>query len=150
MLWLRYPQDFPHGVDFMVGKSDPAKDFNFMQPLLAPSNATSPTCQSCPPHPPSTLESTWKVSFATAPLRGYKRLALTVGILSANGHATGIDLLLNGKTVGHVNATAFQDSETGRIVGTHGELDRLQTVLLAGPRFHTDGAVLQWTSGRGS
>ena len=119
MLWLRYPQDFPHGVDFTIGKSDPAKDVNFMQPLLAPSNATSPTCQSCPPHPPAALESTWKISFATAPLRGYKRLALTVGILSPNGHATGIDLLLNGKVVGHVNATAFQDSETGRIVGTH-------------------------------
>eukprot|EP01052_Picozoa_sp_SAG31_P024385 SAG31_NODE_2070_length_6517_cov_7.896385_4_plen_603_part_00 len=119
MLWLHYPRDFPRGVDFTVGKSDPAVDFNFMQPLLAESNATSSTCQSCASNPPAKLQSTWKVQFDTAALRRYKRLVLTVGILSANGHATGLELLLNGKLAGHVNRTAFQDSESGRITTTH-------------------------------
>jgi hypothetical protein len=123
MLWLHYSHDFPKGLHFQVGSSDPATDWNFMQPLLAASNASSSSCQSCPPlHPAplSSLESTWRVSFATAALRGgYKRLALTVGILSANGHATGIDLILNGRLAGRVNSTAFEDSENGKVVRTH-------------------------------
>ena len=119
MLWLHYPHDFPRGVNFTVGKSNPLMDFNFMQPLLAEFNSSSPSCQSCPSNPPPTLESIWALQFESTALRSYKRLVLTVGILSANGHATGLDLILNGRLTGHVNKTAFQDSENGRITTTH-------------------------------
>jgi rhamnogalacturonan endolyase len=30
-LWLEYPKDFPNDVNFTIGKSDPAKDWNYSQ-----------------------------------------------------------------------------------------------------------------------
>ena len=39
--------------------------------------------------------------------------------MSANGHATGVDILLNGQLVGRINATAFEDTENEKITRTH-------------------------------
>ena len=45
-----------------------------------------------------------------------------MGVLSANGHATGVDILLNGKLVGRINATAFEVTADEKITRTHVDL----------------------------
>ncbi|MFP3570441.1 polysaccharide lyase family protein, partial [Paraburkholderia sp. SIMBA_030] len=30
-MFRRYPKQFPHDVDFVIGKSDPARDWNYAQ-----------------------------------------------------------------------------------------------------------------------
>ena len=107
MLWLDYARNFPNDVNFTVGLSDPAMDWNFMQPLLAPPNTTG------------RITNTWKAHFRTNHsltrainrTRGYKRLVLTIGILSANSGATGdltLDIILNSRIVASVNNSAFR------------------------------------------
>ena len=34
-------------------------------------------------------------------------------------HAAGVDILLNGQVAGRINATAFEDTENGKITRTH-------------------------------
>ena len=108
MLWLDYPRNFPHDVNYTVGRSDPAMDWNFMQPLLQTTNTTT------------RITTTWTVRFQTnqklgpgvhsdSP-RGYERLVLTIGILSANSGPTsdvGLDVVLNSRRVARVHASAF-------------------------------------------
>ena len=109
MLWLDYARNFPNDVNFTVGLSDPAMDWNFMQPLLAPPNTTTQ------------ITNTWKTHFRTnhsltratnrTSSRGYKRLVLTIGILSANSGATthvNLDIILNSRVVASVNNSAFR------------------------------------------
>ena len=108
MLWLDYTRNFPHDVNYTVGVSDPAVDWNFMQPLLAETNATT------------RITTAWKVHFRTDQLlapgdgrkspRGYKHLVLSIGILSANAGPTSdvaLDVILNSRRVAHVNSSAF-------------------------------------------
>jgi len=39
-MWLNYTSDFPKGVAYTIGTSDPRKDFNYAQPLISTTSQT--------------------------------------------------------------------------------------------------------------
>ena len=82
-MFARYPDQFPHDVDFTIGKSDPAADWNYAQWSWY---AQSPL---------------WHLRFDAPAQTG--TATLTVGIASAQparGKLTDVRVSLNGQTVG--------------------------------------------------
>ena len=83
-LYYLYPEEFPNGVDFVVGKSDWRRDWNYAQP---------PT----PNGAGGWKDTVWRVRFDTAQaLAGTATLRLA--ICGARGGP--VDLMLNGRAIG--------------------------------------------------
>ena len=78
-LWLKYPEEFPHEVDFMVGKSNERTDWNYVQPAVQNEDGTW-----CLP--------TWKIRFnLDTPLTGKATLRIGVaGVCAHAGEASGL------------------------------------------------------------
>ena len=83
-LYDLYPQEFPQGVDFVIGKSDPKRDWNYAQPPLANGKDRW-------------TKSTWRIRFklddaaqGTATLR--------LAICGARGGP--VDVAVNGQSIG--------------------------------------------------
>ncbi|MFT3785893.1 MAG: polysaccharide lyase family protein [Tepidisphaeraceae bacterium] len=85
-MFARYPTQFPSDVDFIVGRSDPAKDWNYAHWSWY---AKQPS---------------WRIHFdAAAPTRG--KGTLTIGVASAqptSGKLTDVRVTLNGKELGAI------------------------------------------------
>ncbi|WP_443749433.1 polysaccharide lyase family protein [Asticcacaulis solisilvae] len=82
-MFARYPQTFPDDVDFTIGKSNPAKDWNYAQWSWYAKNPE------------------WHLRFASAGQKG--QATLTIGIASAQpakGRLTHVHVALNGHEVG--------------------------------------------------
>jgi rhamnogalacturonan endolyase len=83
-LYYLYPEEFPNGVDFVIGKSDWRRDWNYAQP---------PT----PNGVGGWKNTVWRVRFDTAQaLAGTATLRLS--ICGARGGP--VDLMLNGRAIG--------------------------------------------------
>jgi rhamnogalacturonan endolyase len=82
-LELLYPSDFPHGVSFTIGTSDPHKDWNYFQP-----------------------QGTWNVQFQLASAPGAASLLLD----AAGSDEVTIGVLVNGKQVATVDFTPHDSS----------------------------------------
>jgi rhamnogalacturonan endolyase len=83
-LYLKYPEEFPKDVNFVIGKSDWAKDWNYCQPPRVEGGRASPT--------------TWSITFdlPEAP-RGKATLRLALAGTSVRG---GIEVSVNDKPAG--------------------------------------------------
>ena len=84
-MFARYPEQFPNDVDFTIGKSDPAKDWNYAQWSWY---AKSPA---------------WHLRFDAPAERG--QATLTIGIASAQpakGKLTHVVVALNGQEIGKI------------------------------------------------
>lgn len=82
-MFARYPGQFPHDVDFTLGKSDPAKDWNYAQWSWYAQNPL------------------WHLRFNAPAQRG--TATLTIGIASAQparGKLTDVHVALNGHDLG--------------------------------------------------
>lgn len=92
-LYYLYAAEFPNDVDYVIGKSDYRRDWNYAQPPRPD-----------PAHPPGTegrsgrwLDTTWRIRFDTdKPLRGSATLRLS--ICGVRGGP--VDVTLNGKPIG--------------------------------------------------
>jgi rhamnogalacturonan endolyase len=84
--YLRYQSDFPHGMNFKIGKSDPQKDWNYLQPAII-QGEEEPTSAGI------TFE--FDASIPGDPL-------LTV---VAGGRSVSMDILINGKKIGDLKIT---------------------------------------------
>lgn len=82
-LWQQYPDEFPHDVDFVVGRSEEPTDWNYAQVNVAHDGAWEGT--------------TWRVEFdvATAPKRGTATLRLAL----AAAHAAKLHVAINDQTI---------------------------------------------------
>jgi len=87
-MFLRYPQQFPNDVDFTIGHSDPARDWNYAHWSWF------------------TKQPAWHLRFESAAQQG--QATLTVGIASAQpaqpsrGRLTQVQLALNGHVLGRI------------------------------------------------
>ncbi len=84
-MFARYPEQFPNDVDFTLGKSDPAKDWNYAQWSWY---AKTPA---------------WHLRFDAKPQSG--KATLTIGIASAQpakGKLTHVVVALNGQPIGKI------------------------------------------------
>jgi len=81
--YLRYRDDFPHDVQFEVGRSDPAHDWNYLQPALVPGEA-KPT--------------TWAVTFDFDAVQPGRPILTVV----AGGRGVNLDLAINGVKIGEL------------------------------------------------
>jgi rhamnogalacturonan endolyase len=84
-MFARYPEQFPNDVDFTLGKSDPAKDWNYAQWSWY---AKSPA---------------WHLRFDSKGASG--KATLTIGIASAQpakGKLTHVAVALNGQAIGTI------------------------------------------------
>ncbi|MDI7776188.1 polysaccharide lyase family protein [Asticcacaulis sp. EMRT-3] len=82
-MFARYPQQFPHDVDFTIGKSDPKIDWNYAQWSWYAQNPV------------------WHLRFKAPAQKG--QATLTVGIASAqpaHGKLTDVHVALNGHEIG--------------------------------------------------
>jgi rhamnogalacturonan endolyase len=83
-LYNLYPQEFPDDVDFVIGKSDYHRDWNYVQPPKPDGNGTYGN-------------TTWKIEFnMDKPVKGTSTLRLA--ICGARGGA--VDVKLNGQPLG--------------------------------------------------
>ncbi|GGJ00409.1 hypothetical protein GCM10010885_07060 [Alicyclobacillus cellulosilyticus] len=111
--WLRYPFDFPNGVNYYVGQSDPSTDWNYVQPL----NKT-------PGEPYNLLTvfsndpAIWNVHFKVAEVPKDSKGVLTVAI--AGQRSPDIKFVLNGTQLDEYS-TSLSDSTMPR-VGIQGNL----------------------------
>jgi rhamnogalacturonan endolyase len=87
-LYLKYPEEFPHDVNFIIGKSDWRKDWNYCQPPRIDGDRVSPT--------------TWSVRFdlPEAP-RGKATLRLAFAGSSGRG---GVQVSVNDQSAGGTGA----------------------------------------------
>ena len=89
-MFARYPEQFPNDVDFTIGKSDPAKDWNYAQWSWY---AKTPA---------------WHLRFDTPSLTAKATTGtatLTIGIASAQpakGKLTHVEVALNGHAIGRI------------------------------------------------
>jgi rhamnogalacturonan endolyase len=90
-LYYKYPQEFPHDVNFVIGKSDWRKDWNYCQPPRIEDNHVSGT--------------TWSVTF-DLPEKPGGQATLRLGICGSGGN--NIAVSVNDKPIG----------ETGRLPST--------------------------------
>ncbi len=82
--YLRYGKDFPHGVNYIIGKSTPARDWNYLQPALVPGRHT-PT--------------TWNIDFKLKKVpAGSPVLTLVCG-----GRYASLNVFANGHKIGHIH-----------------------------------------------
>ena len=83
-LYNEYPQEFPNGVNFIVGKSDPARDWNYAQPPVKGEDG-------------SWHGTTWRVTFRQDhPATG--KAILRVAVCGSRGNS--LEVSVNGKTIG--------------------------------------------------
>lgn len=81
-LWNLYSKQFPNDVNYVVGKSNPAKDWNYCQPVVQ--------------HPDGTWHKpVWHISFKIAHTP-HGSATLLIGIAGAS-QAGGVNVTLNGK-----------------------------------------------------
>ncbi|HVS54290.1 MAG TPA: polysaccharide lyase family protein [Opitutaceae bacterium] len=101
-LWLKYPEEFPHGVNFVVGTSSERTDWNYAQPTVKGARKPAGT--------------QWNILFdlAAAPKKGRATLRLALA------GATNADLVVfvNGRSIGEI--TTGKDSAMIR-AGIHGQ-----------------------------
>lgn len=79
--YIRYRQDFPEGMNFTIGKSDPKKDWNYLQPAIVQGEKEPTT---------SVINFDFNASIQGKPL-------LTV---VAGGRSVNMEVLINGKIIG--------------------------------------------------
>jgi rhamnogalacturonan endolyase len=93
--YLRYRDDFPEDVRFVVGRSDPARDWNYLQPAVVPGEA-EPT--------------TWTIAFDFEPALAGEPVVTIV----AGGRGADLDVLLNGAKIGelHIGEIGLQHIRT--------------------------------------
>lgn len=82
-LWLEYPKDFPDGVNFTIGKSNEATDWNFNQWCVKDDEGNY-------------QRSPWKINFDMDRVEGEKAV-LTIAVASAR--QARLKVLVNGKCV---------------------------------------------------
>ena len=101
-LWLKFPQEFPRGVNFTIGSSNERTDWNYAQPTMLVRRKPQGT--------------EWQVNFdlAAQPTKGRATLRLALA------GATNADLVVavNGQTIGRI--TTGKDSAMIR-AGIHGQ-----------------------------
>ncbi|MCL6633148.1 MAG: carboxypeptidase regulatory-like domain-containing protein [Alicyclobacillus herbarius] len=106
-LWLRYPFEFPNGVNYYVGKSNPATDWNYVQPLNktpgAPFNLLAPF---------SNDPAVWTIHFNTPRIPKDTHGSLTIAI--AAERAPDVDIVLNGTKL-YEYKTSASDSAMPRL-----------------------------------
>ncbi|HWU50644.1 MAG TPA: polysaccharide lyase family protein [Asticcacaulis sp.] len=82
-MFARYPEQFPHDVDFTIGKNDPKTDWNYAQWSWYAQNPV------------------WHLRFDTTAQTG--EATLTIGVASAqpaHGRLTDVQVALNGRQIG--------------------------------------------------
>ncbi len=84
-LFYDYPKEFPHDVNFTIGKSDPRNDWNYVQPPHIEGNQASPT--------------TWSINFEV-PDQAQGKATLRLAFAGSRGRG-GIDVAVNGKAAGN-------------------------------------------------
>jgi rhamnogalacturonan endolyase len=101
-LWLKYPEEFPHDVNFVIGQSSERTDWNYAQPTVKGARKPAGT--------------QWNIRFdlAAAPKKG--RATLRIALAGA----TNADLvvLVNGRPIGEI--ITGKDSAMIR-AGIHGQ-----------------------------
>ncbi|MGV3531730.1 MAG: polysaccharide lyase family protein [Chthoniobacteraceae bacterium] len=84
-LFAKYPQDFPDDVHFVIGKSDPRRDWNYVQPARPNASGRS-------------SDTTWRISFdLDQPIRGKALLRLAI---AGSRTERGVEVIVNDQTVG--------------------------------------------------
>jgi rhamnogalacturonan endolyase len=83
-LYLKYPEEFPKDVNFVVGKSDWKKDWNYCQPPRIEGERVAPT--------------TWSITF-DLPAAPKGKATLRLGIAGSRGRG-GIEVGVNDKSGG--------------------------------------------------
>jgi rhamnogalacturonan endolyase len=102
-LWNLYPVDFPHDIDFVIGKSRPNKDWNYCQVVAQRPDGSW--------HRP-----VWKITF-TLGRRFTGTALLALGIAGAS-QAHGLNVALNGRPLAlvplpHTDPCIYRDAVTG-------------------------------------
>lgn len=84
-LFFQYPADFPKDVNFVIGKSDPRRDWNYVQPARMDRGSRG-------------SETVWRIAFdIEKPLRGKALLRLAI---AGSRTLRGVDVLVNDTAVG--------------------------------------------------
>ena len=84
--YLRYGKDFPHGVNYTIGKSTPARDWNYLQPAIVQGHRT-PT--------------TWNIHFKLQKVpTGSPVLTMVCG-----GRNARLTILANGQRIGQIHTS---------------------------------------------
>jgi alpha-L-rhamnosidase/Polysaccharide lyase family 4, domain III/Polysaccharide lyase family 4, domain II len=95
-LWLKYPEEFPHDVDFKIGQSHERTDWNYVQPAI--------------PNPDGTWRSPeWKIRFDMPPGTSGKG-HLRIGVAGVSAHA--------GETTGGERWAGFEVRLNGELLQT--------------------------------
>lgn len=82
--YLRYAMDFPHGVNYVIGKSTPGRDWNYVQPAIVQGHHT-PT--------------TWNIRFNLKAIpAGSPVLTIVCG-----GRYARLNVFANGHLIGHIH-----------------------------------------------
>ncbi|WP_079911583.1 polysaccharide lyase family protein [Paenibacillus sp. 32352] len=102
--WLDYPLDFPHGVDFYIGRSNERTDWNYAHPVNAtpgePSQVKVPYDKSLTP---------WRIRFdLDKPLTG--KATLTIGLASSRNGS--LQVALNGQSIANLTALPGPKSDS--------------------------------------
>jgi rhamnogalacturonan endolyase len=84
-LYLKYPEEFPDGVRFVVGRSDPARDWNYCQPPRIGADG-------------KTSDTTWAIEFEAADPKPGKA-ALRMALCGSRGRGC-VAVSVNGTPVG--------------------------------------------------
>lgn len=128
-LYLRYPEEFPHDVDFVIGRSDWRRDWNYVQPprirelagvQLSEEHESPETADAGAnpnTHPPARVEpTTWTIRFTMpGPVRGTAILRMA---FCGAGPGCRIEVGVNGLPVGDTGflpptGTMHRDGITG-------------------------------------
>lgn len=84
-LYYLYPKEFPHDVDFVVGRSDPKRDWNYCQPPRIEGDRVEPTTWTIefdlPDAPPKSERATLRLAICGS--RGQRGLEVTVNEVRA-------------------------------------------------------------------
>jgi hypothetical protein len=76
--------DFPHGVNYVIGKSTPGRDWNYLQPAIVQGHHT-PT--------------TWNIRFSLKKIpSGFPTLSIVCG-----GRYAWLNIFANGRLIGHIH-----------------------------------------------
>ncbi|MBN2163377.1 MAG: hypothetical protein JXR25_10060 [Pontiellaceae bacterium] len=116
-LWLKYPDEFPNDVDFMIGTSDVRTDWNYVQPAVQHDDGS----WSLP---------TWTIRFnVDEPLSG--RATLRIGVAGVCAHAgeasggereAGFGVAINGEKMGSFRFAHDKGATRSGIRGNYHEV----------------------------
>jgi rhamnogalacturonan endolyase len=131
-----YPKEFPHDVNFIIGKSDYSKDWNYAQPPVQDASGKW--------HGP-----TWKITFYM-PKAGSGKATLRLALCGTRD--TKIDVTLNGKpigTTGLVPSSGVMHRDGIRSVEIYCDIPFDGSDLVAGQNVIglTTANVRTWTQG---